>query len=349
MNVEDYIITKNTTVLDAMRKIDSGTRGIVFVCGENNVLSGVISDGDIRRFLISHGDIHASINDIANHNPVFSYEATKGIYKKIMKQHGITALPVLDSQDAVVHIEFLNEFPVANKPVSLDVPVIIMAGGKGSRLRPYTQIMPKPLIPIGDKTILEHIMDRFEAYGCKHFDIIINFKKNLIKSYFFDNEKKYDIDFIEETDFLGTAGGLKLICGKYHSTFFMTNCDILVKSDYESILHKHKNEGNIITLVCAKKKLVIPYGVVTTGTENHVVSFKEKPEYDFLTNTGLYVMEPKILERIPDNTFIHITDIIKQCIAQGEKVGFFNIDEDNWMDMGQLGELEKMKSKMGLI
>lgn len=349
MSVEDYIITENTNVLNAMKKIDSGTRGIVFVCNENNVLSGVITDGDIRRYLISHGDIYASVAGIANHNPIFTYKATKGIYRKLMKQYCVTALPVLDCQNILIDIEFLNELPVSSKTASLNIPVVIMAGGKGSRLRPYTQIMPKPLIPIGDKTILEHIMDRFEVYGCIHFDIIVNFKKNLIKSYFFDNEKKYDIDFIEETDFLGTAGGLKLIRGKYQSTFFMTNCDIIVESDYERILQKHKNEGNIITLVCAKKRMVIPYGVVTTGTENHVVSFKEKPEYDFLTNTGLYVMEPKILERIPDNTFIHITDIIKQCIAQSEKVGFFNIDEDDWMDMGQMEELEKMKSKMGFL
>lgn len=349
MNVEDYIITKNTNIINAMKKIDCGTRGIVFVCDENKVLCGVISDGDIRRFLLSHGDIQANVNDIANHNPIFSYEAPKGMYRKLMKQHGITALPILDSQDTIIHIEFYNELPVVTKVASLNIPVVIMAGGKGSRLLPYTQIMPKPLIPVGDRTILEHIMDNFELYGCKHFDIIINFKKNLIRSYFFDNEKKYDIDFIEESNFLGTAGGLKLIKGKYNSTFFMTNCDILVKNNYERILEKHKDEGNIITLVCVQKKTVIPYGVVSIGTEDNVISFEEKPEYNFLTNTGLYVMEPAILEKIPDNTFIHITDIIKQCIVQNEKIGIFNVAEDEWMDMGQFEELEKMKKKMELM
>lgn len=349
MNVKDYIILKSSNIVNVMKKIDKGTRGIVFVCDENSILSGVISDGDIRRFLISHGDINANADDIANHNPIFSYVATKEVYRKLMKQHGITALPILDSKHTLIHIEFFNELPIITKQVFLDIPVVIMAGGKGSRLRPYTQIMPKPLIPVGDKTILEHIMDRFEKYGCKHFDIIINFKKNLIKSYFFENEKIYDINFIEEKDFLGTAGGLRLVQGKYKQTFFMTNCDILVEGNYEQILKKHKRDGNIITLVCAKKKMIIPYGVVTTGMENNVVSFKEKPEYSFLTNTGLYVMEPEILDMIPDNTFIHITDIIKQCIMRKEKVGVFDIDENDWLDMGQLEELERMKSKMGLL
>lgn len=221
-----------------------------------------------------------------------------------------------------------------------------MAGGKGTRLHPYTQILPKPLIPIGNQTITEHIMERFEQYQCSHFDMIINYKKNFIRSYFQDNEIKRNVDFIEEPEFWGTAGGLKLLEGKYKSTFFVSNCDVLIDADYKDIYNVHKQEKNIITLVCAKKKIVIPYGTVSVNEKNEILEFKEKPEYTFLTNTGLYLVEPEFLKMIPEQTFIHITDVIQKCMNAKKKVGTYIIDEENFMDMGQLRELEQMREKL---
>ena len=288
--------------------------------------------------------MNCPIKKVANYHPISVYTDEDIDYEKIMQEKVITALPIIDREQKIVNIHFLEK-KIENKK-QLNLPVIIMAGGKGSRLKPFTEILPKPLIPIGGKTITEHIISRFQEYGCTHFDIIVNYKKNLIKSYFQDNENHYDICFVEEPEFWGTAGGLKLIENRYNTSFFITNCDILVQTDYAQVIEYHKQNANLITIVCAKKKVVIPYGTIETDQTGQIISFREKPEFEFITNTGLYLVEPEFIEKIPEQTFIHITNVIQKCIEQGEKVGTYIIDEENWMDMGQLEELNRMKSKL---
>lgn len=178
--------------------------------------------------------------------------------------------------------------------------------------------------------------------------MIVNYKKNFVKSYFQDNDNQYDICFVEEPEFWGTAGGLKLVENKYQDTFFITNCDILIQADYGDIVEYHKKNKNIITIVCARKKVVIPYGIVETDSIGQLTGFREKPEFEFITNTGLYLVEPEFIHKIPSQTFIHITDVIQQCIEQGEHVGTYVIGERDWLDMGQLDELERMKQHLGV-
>lgn len=345
MNLSDFLVTKDKTVLDVMKAIDNNAKGIAFIC-EDEQLQGVVTDGDIRRHILRKGSLDTRIGDIANYNPKYVTNEEVVDYFAYMKRYSITALPVVNKDRKILTIRFLYD----NKPLrntNLNVPVVIMAGGKGTRLYPYTQILPKPLIPVNDKTIAEIIMDHFEAFGCKHFDMIVNYKKNFIKSFFMDNEKKRNIDFVEEADFYGTGGGLRLLEGRYTDSFFVTNCDILVEEDYSEILKYHKEQGNIITIVSATKNTVIPYGTIELNTEGQVVKLIEKPSFSFLTNTGLYVLEPEFLKKIPRSTFIHITDVIQSCIEQGEKVGIYPISEYAWMDMGQMEELEKMRERLG--
>lgn len=342
--MEAYVVSEETTIIQTMQVINEGAKANAFICKDGKLLASV-SDGDIRRYIIRGGDLNEEIKKIANYNPVFLTEDDDSDPFLLMRDRGITALPVVDREKKLIDIIFLDNKKEVVYP-SLQVPVVIMAGGKGTRLRPFTEVLPKPLIPIGDRTITEHIMDRFERYGCGHFDLIINHKKNFIRSYFGEHEKKRDIDFVEEHDFLGTAGGLRLILGKYSDTFFVTNCDILVNADYERILAYHKEQNNILTMVCARKKTVIPYGTVELGQDGTVTALQEKPEFQFLTNTGLYVVEPRFIERIPPDTFIHITDVIQGCIDEGERVGVYPVEERQWMDMGQFDELEKMKKRL---
>ena len=145
---------------------------------------------------------------------------------------------------------------------------------------------------------------------------------------------------------MGTGGGLRLLEGKYSSSFFMSNCDILVEEDYGKILRYHRENKNIVTMVCAKKNLIIPYGTVRVSDEGQALMLDEKPELSFVTNTGLYVLEPEFLQEIPQNVFIHITDIIQKCIDEKKRVGVYLISEDHWMDMGQLDELERMRKQL---
>ena len=221
-----------------------------------------------------------------------------------------------------------------------------MAGGKGTRLYPYTKVLPKPLIPIGDVPITMHIMKHFEKYGCTHFTLVVNHQKELIKAYFSDPEIPYTVDFAEEEKPLGTAGGLKLLEGRINGTFFMTNCDILVDADYDKIYEYHKKSGNLITMVCAVKKITIPYGTVCMNESGHIESMVEKPEISYLVNTGYYVAESEALSEIPKNTFIHMTDVVQKCIDEGKPVAVFPISENQWSDMGQIDEMEKMKDKV---
>lgn len=344
MDIKNFIVSEESSVIEVMKVIDMNTKGIALIC-ENEHLLGIVTDGDIRRYILKNGDLNNPIKNITNYSPKYLTNEDTIDYTSYMKQYSITALPIVNKKLKILTIRFLydNQTP---RNTSLNVPVVIMAGGKGTRLFPYTQILPKPLIPIGEKTITELIMDHFEAFGCSTFDMIVNYKKNFIKSFFIDNENKRDVNFIDENKFLGTGGGLKLLEGRYHDSFFVTNCDIIIEEDYADILKYHKNEGNIITIVSAMKNVTIPYGTMVLSDDGRVVKLKEKPSYSFLTNTGLYVLEPRFIEMIPKDTFIHITDIIQVCIDAGEKVGMYPISEYSWMDMGQLEELEKMRERV---
>lgn len=345
MNLNDFIVSESDSVIEVMKVIDNNTKGIAFICLERKLL-GVVTDGDIRRYILKNGNLNEPIQKIANYSPKFIMKDEINNYAAYMKEHSITALPIVNKKMKMLSIRFLYDNQ-ALRNTDMNIPVVIMAGGKGTRLFPYTQILPKPLIPIGEKTITELIMDHFEAFGCKHFDMIVNYKKNFIKSFFIDNEQKRDVNFIDETEFLGTGGGLKLLEGRYDNSFFVTNCDIIIEEDYSEIMKYHKSENNIITIVSATKNVTIPYGTIDVSEMGHVIKINEKPKFTFLTNTGLYVVEPRFLDMIPSDTFIHITDIIQECIDKGEKVGIYPISEHAWMDMGQLEELEKMRERLG--
>lgn len=342
--IADYIISENMIISDAIRAIDKNGQGIAFVCADGK-LKAVVSDGDIRRYALKNGKFERPVSELANYSPrVIKNGAVqeKDIREYLFKNR-ITAVPVVDEENRILRIYFKNRKKIENKR-ELKIPLVIMAGGKGTRLYPYTQILPKPLIPIGDKTITEHILEHFAEFGCRDVTMIVNYKKKFIETYF-SEEDRQDIRFVEEEEFYGTGGGLKLLSGM-KQTFFMTNCDILVESDYAEIVAKHKREDNIITIVCAKKRVEIPYGTIEKDHTGRFAGMKEKPVFSFLVNTGFYVIEPRFLDRIPDKTFIHITDVIEQCVKTGENVGIYEVEEGAWMDMGQMDELEKMRERL---
>lgn len=344
MEIKDFLVVPDCSVLEAMRQINRNAKGIVYVC-EQERLIGTVTDGDIRRYILRNGELKDPVIKAANRGTRTLSEKEKSRAGEAMKLYKISSIPILDKDRRIKEICFEEE-RVCQKKEALNVPVAIMAGGKGTRLYPYTQILPKPLIPIGDKTITEHIIERFMEYGCSRFDMIVNYKKNFIKSYFLDNDNPMNINFIEEREFLGTGGGLKLLEGRYPSTFFMSNCDILIEEDYGEILRFHREQKNMITMVCALKQIEIPYGTIEVTDEGKAMRLREKPQISFITNTGLYVLEPEFLDEIPGQTFIHITDVIQNCIDKGKNVGVYPIPEEHWLDMGQLDELKRMQETL---
>lgn len=351
-NVENYFIRPGSTLLEAMEVISENRRRIGFLCENNNVLKAVVSDGDIRRALIKTYSLESSVDIAANYRPryVFIGENQKG--ERMLSQYDCCAIPVVDAQMHIVGVIVKDTYFEEPQKQLVHLPVVIMAGGEGSRLRPYTNVLPKPLIPIGNKTILERIIDKFVSQGCDDFTLIINYKKELIRAYFnsYETPPPYKIDFCEENEFLGTGGGLKLVSDRIKETFLVSNCDVLVDCDYSELLARHKAENNVLTVVCADMKMTIPYGVIECGTNHEILAIKEKPDYHALISTGVYVVEPEFLDMIPPNTFIHITDLMEKCIAAGKRVGTFVVNAEAWLDMGQFNEMRQMKEhfhKMG--
>ena len=345
MSFNKYIVSQQTTVLETMRVINKGAKGIAYIC-DNGFLQAVVTDGDIRRFILNQGCLSDTVATIANYKVKYISINSNISPKHYMQENAITSVPIVDAKGKLISIEFLYGERLY-KNDKLNIPVVIMAGGKGTRLLPYTQVLPKPLIPIGDKTITEHIMNKFMQFSCKQFYMIVNYKRELIKAYFKEQDYKQSIEFVDEVEFLGTGGGLYLLKDKISSTFFMTNCDVLIKDDYSAMLEYHKNNNNIITIICAAKQINIPYGTIKVGNDGNVTALEEKPSINFITNTGMYIIEPKFLEYIQADTFIHITDVIEKCIKNKEKIGVYPISENAWMDMGEMNELDKMLKGKG--
>ena len=220
-----------------------------------------------------------------------------------------------------------------------------MAGGLGTRLSPYTNILPKPLIPIGEIPIAEHIINSFKQYGCKEYYMIVNYKRNMIKAYFDEVEKDYSLKFVMEEKKLGTGGGVSLLKGDIKSTFILTNCDILIEEDLSKAYKRHKETGNMITMICSLKNFTIPYGVVNVDENGDIDTMQEKPEMTFLTNTGCYIVEPQVIEEMTYNEPIDFPVLIENCKAKGYRIGVYPISESSWLDMGQFDEMEKMRQR----
>ena len=217
-----------------------------------------------------------------------------------------------------------------------------MAGGKGTRLKPITNVIPKPLVPIGDKTILETILDQFEAIGCTKFYMSVNYKADILKYYLNQLDHKYDVDFFQEDEPLGTIGSVSLLKGKITTPFFVSNCDSINEQDYRDVYDYHISNQNDLTIVTMVKSFKIPYGVIETGENGLMVSLSEKPELTFQVNTGVYILNPSCIDEIPDRQFFHITHLMERIKTRGGRVGCFPVSEHAWKDMGEWPEYLKM-------
>ncbi len=341
--LQKFIGNENLTLAKAMQKIDANTSGILFLVDNNSELIGCITDGDIRRFLLAGGKLDAPVMKAANLNPKFAFSEEEAI--QLYHKKNFIVIPIVDIEKHVINL-YSGEEKVSREHATLSIPVVINAGGRGTRLDPFTRVLPKPLIPVGDLPIIEHIMKEFQSYSCEQFHIIVNYKKELIKAYFTESENKYDISWYDEEKPLGTGGGLSLLRGKLKETFFFTNCDNLLRANYERMLQFHRERKNVITMVCAYKNFSIPYGVIEMGVNGKIESMKEKPLVSFLANTGIYLVEPEVLNDVEDDVPIGFPDIVEKERQKGNNVAVFPVGENEWMDMGQLNELEKMREKL---
>jgi dTDP-glucose pyrophosphorylase len=324
----------------AMKQIDATAKKILFVVDDKTRIVGSLSDGDIRRWILSGGSLDAKIRGICFKTPycVNSGFSLDEVIKEASKRK-IEFVPVLNDKRQVIDILTAEKLFESGRPLlkkrKINMPVMIMAGGKGTRLDPFTKILPKPLIPIGEKAVIEIIIDKFLEYGVDLFYISINHKAKIIKSYFEELDPPYKVRFIQEDVPLGTAGALKKLEKTISGSFITTNCDIIIDADYNEIVDHHIREKNDITVVASVKHYNIPYGICKINNRGILKDITEKPEYSFLVNTGMYVVDSKVLKHIPPNEIFHATTLFKKVSDQGGRTGIFPISEKAWADVGE--------------
>jgi dTDP-glucose pyrophosphorylase len=342
------ITIKETDKLkDVLLKMKKNSLKCIVVSKENKLL-GTLSDGDIRKAILKGFSIEKEIKKIYNKNCkyFFQNQVTDYEIQKILQKNRYDVIPLVDSKKKIIKIfTFNNNIGKPRFKKIKNVEAVIMAGGKGTRLKPFTDVLPKCLVPINDKTILEKILEKFNKYSIVDFSVIVNFKSKIIEAYFKDVKLKKELNFIKENIFLGTAGGLKLIENRIKSDFFFTNCDVLLDIDYHEFYLFHKKNKFDLSVVIVPKPFKFPYGSVETLNHN-LIKINEKPELKFLINTGMYLINPKILNIIPKNVKYDFDTLIKDCKKKNFKVGAYIAKEKSWLDIGEWDHYKSTLKKL---
>lgn len=345
--IESKIIDAKQSIIQTMKLMDEKlTKSLLVFSGEKFL--GIITNGDLQRAIIANFSFDTPVKDIID-NKSKKYalvEDDRDSIKEWMRQKRAEFMPVLDESgnllDVIFWDEVLNDVSNEDNRPKIDIPVVIMAGGKGTRLKPITNVLPKPLVPIGDKTILEVIMDQFEGIGCQKFYMSVNYKADMIKYYLGQLSHHYDVDFFQEEKPMGTIGSVSLLKGKISTPFFVSNCDSINEQDYRDVWDYHLSNNNDMTMVTMVKSFRIPYGVIETGANGLMVALKEKPEQTYQVNTGVYILNPDLIDEIPERAFFHITQLMEKVQSRGGRVGCFPVSEQSWKDMGEWPEYLRM-------
>ena len=337
-------IDSSITMLQSLEKMDfEGVKSLIVF--KNEDFLGLLTIGDIQRAIIKGVELNEKVEVIIDTDKIFgdSQDGLETIKNKMYRLRA-ECMPVVNDENELINVYFWKDLFGSKQSESrekIDLPVVIMAGGKGTRLQPLTHVIPKPLIPLNEKTILELIMDQFKEIGCSKFFMSVNYKYEILKYYMENLKTPYNIDFFKEEKPLGTIGSVSLLKGKINTPFFVSNCDIIIDQDYRDVYEYHKRNKNMITIVTAIKSYKIPYGVIETGANGSLTNLTEKPELSYMINTGVYILNPELIKDIPENEFYHITQLIEITKNNGGKVGCFPVSEKSWTDIGDWNEYLK--------
>ena len=343
---DNLTINLDTTISSAMKRMDEARSKLRIVVSDDKYI-GLLSIGDIQRAIIKNHKLNEKVSAIMRTDYIVAQpEQNLDAIKKLMLKLRSEFMPVVDENSHLVNVYYWEDLFGETKKEPLfrfNLPVVIMAGGFGTRLKPLTNVLPKPLIPINDKTFIEEIFERFNDQGCDTFYISVNYKAELIEYYLSKQNLPYSIQYFKEDKPMGTAGSLSLLKGHIKETLFVSNCDILIEQDYSEVLKYHRENKNEITVVAALKHYPIPYGTIETGENGKLLELIEKPEISFKINTGIYILEPHLLNEIPENVVFHMTQLIKNVNKRNGLVGVFPVSEKSWKDIGAWGEYLKSK------
>lgn len=339
-NLENITVFDNVKINKALNILNDGGAQVLLVINEFDKFQGIITDGDVRRYILKDGNLNSQISEIMNKDFRYSSSFNESILQEIFNENNINHIPIIDEEKRLIGLA-LKSKPNNNERINEKISVVVMAGGKGSRLAPLTNIIPKPLIPIGFSTISEKIFETFYSQNFNDFKLVINFKKELIKSYFNELDHDYSIEFFEEEKFLGTIGGIKEFSNNLTDNFFLTNCDVVSDTNYSQFLEDHIREDAYLSILGLKKTSKVPYGVLELDNKSNVKGLIEKPSQTYTIMTGIYILNKKVLDYIPKNKEFGMDELIKTLINERKKV-YSHVIEDGWYDMGQFSEYKKL-------
>ncbi|MGB3058012.1 MAG: sugar phosphate nucleotidyltransferase [Candidatus Omnitrophota bacterium] len=338
--INEIQVAEAETVKAAMKQMDRVGLKILFVVDSEKKFKGTITDGDFRRWILKGNSIDTDISEVFQRNPiVFREKYDEEKVKEILVKERIEAVPIVDKTGKLVDVLFWEDLFGEKCRITtkkLDAPVVIMAGGMGARFSTVTKILPKPLIPFGEKPVAEVIMDNFAIFGCRKFFLLLGYKGGMIQSYFDNADMGYCLVYKFEDKPSGTAGALRLLKDELVAdSFFVSNCDIVIKADYADIYDFHIKNRCDITIVSAMRHFVVPYGVMEMTAGGDMKALTEKPEYDFLVNTGMYLVNKNVLSLVSDEGEFHFTDLIRKAQESKGKVSLYPVSEKSWFDIGQ--------------
>jgi dTDP-glucose pyrophosphorylase len=338
--LNDHVIKENVSIRDVIPKLDVlGKDAVVFVTNSTEFLIGSLTDGDVRRGLIKGIDLENEVSTIMNKNPHFIYKSNVDLAKiKWLRENNFKIIPIIDNYKNIVDIINFR----TNKSI-LPCDVVLMAGGKGTRLLPLTETTPKPLLQLGEKPLIETNLDRLISFGVKNFHISINYLGEQIKNYIGDGKNKnLNIHYVSEDNPLGTIGSLSLIDNFSNDHVLVMNSDLLTSIDFEDFMIDFLSEDCEMSIVGIPYQVNIPYGVLDTQ-DKKVLGINEKPSFTFYSNGGIYLLKRSVIDLIPKNTFFNATDLIDKLIENKLNVRSYPLME-YWMDIGNHADYKKAQN-----
>jgi dTDP-glucose pyrophosphorylase/mRNA-degrading endonuclease RelE of RelBE toxin-antitoxin system len=345
VNFRNHLITTDTSIREALQRLDDlASDAIVFVVDEHDKLKGSLTDGDVRRGLLKGVTIDEPVKKIIQENPKFIRKGERDVHQIIQyRSQNFRIIPVIDAEDKVINVVNFRHMRSY-----LPIDAIIMAGGRGQRLRPLTDATPKPLLKVGDKSIMEHNVDRLALYGIDDFWFSVNYLGNQIVDYFGDGkDRNRSIHYVWEDEPMGTIGSVSKIDNFEHEHVLLSNSDVLTNLDYEAFYLDFLKKDADFAVVTIPYNVSIPYAVLETSN-GHVVDFKEKPTYTYYSNGGIYLMKRSVLDYIPKNTHFNATDLMEKLIAENKKVVSYPL-VGYWLDVGKHEDFEKAQNDINAI
>jgi len=343
----ENVLTVASTLHEAMEAIQVNGHHLTVVVNGDGRLHGIITDGDIRRALIAGAVPDNGIADYFQPHPSAA-EASKGVedVRRLIQETGVEALPVVDDDGRPVALFHLRDLSLNYGDRIGHIGfggAVIMAGGEGRRLRPLTESLPKPLVDVGGRPVIDYLVEKLSNTGIDNLHVSINYLGDQIKEHLGDGSGfGTNIQYLEENQKLGTAGALSLLKAPVDGPILVMNGDILTSFSFEQMLSFHKSAGSALTVGVAEYHIPVPYGVFTIKN-GCITGLKEKPEARVHINAGIYLLESRLIERIPKHTYYDMTSVIDDCLANGETVAPFLIHED-WIDIGNPSDLERARS-----